>query len=227
LSTIGRLVKKDLLNDFRHPWGILVLMSIPVLISLIMALVFSPGDDIQENVTLHVALLDNDGDLISGFLRSIGNQGDTDQNLQFQMVDSLEQGIKLVEKRKVSAFVVLPENMTKDLLDNKPVTLPLYKNPAESILPRIIEEGLEILCITISEGLDLLGPEMSSLWDMLDRDEMPDALEVAALASGSVERLQTVEPYLFPPLIQFETVEISGLGQEEEKAPEVQEDSGQ
>ena len=34
-------------------------------------------------------------------------------------------------------------------------------------------------------------------------------IEAARVASDSIERLQTVEPYLFPPLIQFKTIQAS------------------
>jgi len=206
LNSIWRLVKKDLLRDSRHPWGLVVFMVIPVLTALIMSLVFSPKSDIRENVTLHVALLDRDGDFISGMLRFFSNQGNANQNLQLHFVEAKEEGIQLVERRKVSAFVVLPENLTIDLLDDKAVTLDLYKNPAESILPRIAEEGLQIFCLGLAGALNLIRPEIKTVRELLDREEMPAPSEVGRVASESVDRLKTVEPYLFPPLIQYKTM---------------------
>jgi len=135
-------------------------------------------------------------------------------------VDRLEQGIHLLEKRKVSAFVLLPENLTVDLLGSQSTTLTLYKNPAESVLPRIVEEGLEILCVGTSEALNLLQPEMKLIRDMIDRNRMPDPLEVSQVAADSVKRMQTVEPYLFPPLIQFETMQGSAYIQDVNRSPE-------
>jgi hypothetical protein len=184
-------------------------MIIPVLTAVIMSLVFAPQGDIQKNITIHLALLDRDDDFLSGVLRSISNQGEATQNLRLHLVDTEEAGIKLVERRKVSAFVVLPERLTIDLLDGNTTALTLYKNPAQTILPTIVEEGLNVLCIAVDRALKLLQPEMKLIRDMVDRDRMPDPLEVANVASTSVKRLKTMEPYLFPPLIQFETVEAS------------------
>ena len=55
MSILWRLVRKDLLRDFRHPWELLIYMVIPVLTALLMSLVFAPGSDFRENITLHVA----------------------------------------------------------------------------------------------------------------------------------------------------------------------------
>ena len=209
MKTIRTLVKKDLVRDARHPWGLIVFMIIPVLTAGIMSLVFSPRGDIQKNVTIRVALLDRDDDFLSHALRSIVGQGQAAENLQLQFVESEQEGIELVEKRKISAFVMLPENLTANLLDNVPTSLTLYKNPAEAILPRIVEEGLLVVCVGASQGLNLLQPQVKAIRDMVDRDEMPGSLEVAAIASSSVERLRTVEPYLFPPLVQFKTIDAS------------------
>jgi hypothetical protein len=209
LTNIRILVKKDLLRDAKHPWGLVVFMIIPVITAVLMSLVFSPQNDIQKNVMVHIAILDRDDDLLSGLLRSISNQGQAAENLKLHFVDTEEQGIKLVEKRKVSAFVLLPENLTVDLLEGTATALTLYKNPAEAILPKIVEEGLNIVCIGVSQALNLLQPEIKSIRKMVKQDKMPEPIEVASVASSSVQRLRTIEPYLFPPLIQFETINAS------------------
>ncbi|UCE47912.1 MAG: ABC transporter permease [Phycisphaerales bacterium] len=209
MKNIWKLVKKDLLRDAKHPWGLVVFMIIPVMTAVIMSLVFSPQSDIQKNVTIDIAILDRDDDLLSGMLRSISNQGGAAENLKLHFVDTEEAGIRLVEKRKASAFVVLPKNLTVDLLEGTNTSIGLYKNPAEAILPTIVEEGLNIVCIGVSQALNLLQPEIKTIRKMLEQDEMPEPIEVANVASSSVERLKTIEPYLFPPLIQFETINAS------------------
>ncbi|HSW00474.1 MAG TPA: ABC transporter permease [Sedimentisphaerales bacterium] len=209
MKTIWTLIKKDLLRDARHPWGLIVFMIIPVLTAVIVSLVFSPRGDLQKNVRIDLAVLDRDDDFLSGVLRSVAGQGQAAENLRLHLVKTEAEGLRLVEKRKVSAFVVLPENLTTDLLDGKPTAMTLYKNPAEAILPRIVEEGLLVVCIGASEALHLLQPQIKGIRDMMDRDKMPSSLEVAQIGASSVERLRTVEPYLFPPLVQFKTVDAS------------------
>ncbi|MEN6576639.1 MAG: ABC transporter permease [Phycisphaerales bacterium] len=209
MKTIWTLVKKDLLRDARHPWGLIVFMMIPVLTAVVMSLVFSPQSDLQKNVKIDLAVLDRDDDFLSSVLRSVAGQGQAPENLRLHLVETEAEGIRLVERRKVSAFLVLPENLTVDLLDGAPTKLTLYKNPAQAILPRVVEEGLLIVCIGVSEALKLLQPQIKGIRDMIERDEMPNSLEVARIGSSSIERLKTVEPYLFPPLVQFKTVNAS------------------
>ncbi|MEN6428680.1 MAG: ABC transporter permease [Phycisphaerales bacterium] len=209
MKTIWTLVKKDLLRDARHPWGLIVFMMIPVLTAVILSLVFSPRSDLQKNIQIDLAVLDRDDDFLSRVLRSVAGQGQAAENLRLHLVKTEAEGIRLVERRKVSAFLVLPENLTVDLLDGAPTKLTLYKNPAQAILPCVVEEGLLIVCIGVSEALKLLQPQIKGIRDMIERDEMPGSLEVAQVGSSSIERLKTVEPYLFPPLVQFKTVNAS------------------
>jgi hypothetical protein len=207
LKNIPTLLKKDLLRDSRHPWGILILMLMPVLTAVLISMVFSPQSDIRKNVVIRVAVLDRDDDLLSGLIRSISNQGDAAENIQLHFVETVDEGIRLLEKRKVSALVVLPEDLTVDLLKGEAMEIALYKNPAETVLPVIVEEGLEIVCIGVSQALGMLGGQIKTIREMLEADEMPEAFAVAEVASDSVKRLRQMEPYLFPPLIQFETVD--------------------
>jgi hypothetical protein len=209
LRTIWTLLWKDLRRDARHPWGLILYMIIPVLTAVLMSLVFSPRRDIQENVVIDLAVLDRDDDFLSSVLRSVTGQGQAGKNLRLHHVESEQEGIELVERRKVSAFLVLPENLTVDLLDGIPTNLILYKNPAEAILPTIVEEGLRVICIGVSEALHLLQPQLKAIRDMIEADRMPEALQVAAVGSSSIERMKMVEPYLFPPLVQYKTVDAS------------------
>lgn len=227
MKNIWKLVKKDLLRDSKHPWGLVVFMIIPLMTAVIMSLVFSPQGDIQKNVTVHIAILDRDDDLLSGLLRSISNQGNAAENLQLHFVDTEEAGIRLVEKRKASAFVVLPENLTDDLLEGNSTSITLYKNPAEAILPKIVEEGLNIVCIGVSQALNLLQPEIKSIRKMFQQEKMPEPVEVASIASSSTQRLRTVEPYLLPPLIQFKTIKASDYVQSKNQDQENLEDPNQ
>ncbi len=209
MNQVWILLRKDLLRDSKQPWVLVIFMIIPVLTAVIMSLVFAPQEDMQKNIQIDLALLDRDDDFLSGMLCSLSSQGDVGENLRLHWVETEEAGIKLIEKRKVSALVVLPENLTVDLLDGNATSLTLYKNPAEAILPVVVDEGLELLCILLSQAVDLLKPEIKTIRQWVEREEMPTPFEAAKLASSSITRLKTVEPYLFPPLIQFQTVKAS------------------
>ncbi|NQV33258.1 MAG: ABC transporter permease [Phycisphaeraceae bacterium] len=209
MKHIATLVKKDLQRDARHPWGLIIFMLIPVMTAVIMSLVFSPKNDIQENIRVRIALLDFDDDFLGGLMRSMSQQGRLGENLVLQFVDTEAQGLKLVEKRKVSAFVILPKDLTQNILDLKATSLTLYKNPAEAILPAIVEEAINTLCIGISQAVVLLETEIKSIRDMADLDEIPNPLLVGMVAAQSTQRLKKVEPYFLPPLVQFNSLEAA------------------
>lgn len=206
MKHVGALILKDLQRDARHPWGLIIFMLIPVMTAVLMSLVFSPKNDLQENVRVSIALLDHDDDFLGGMMRSMSQQGQVGENLKLQFVDTEKEGLKLVEKRKVSAFIILPENLTQDILDQKATQVTLYKNPAEAILPTIVEEAINTLCIGISQAVVLLEPEIQTIRKMVDLDRMPNPLLVGMVAAQSAQRLKTVEPYLLPPLVQFNSI---------------------
>jgi hypothetical protein len=209
LRHIASLIKKDLLRDARHPWGLVIFMLIPVMTAVIMSLVFSPKNDLQKNVRVRIALLDSDDDFLGGLMRSMSQQGGVGDNLRLQFVDTEAEGLKLVEKRRVSAFLILPKDLTQNILDLKATSLTLYKNPAEAILPTIVEEAINTLCIGISQAMVLLEPEINSIRKMVDLDHMPNPLVVGMVAAQSTQRLKTVEPYFLPPLVQMNTLNAS------------------
>jgi len=209
LKHVWNLVRKDLLRDARHPWGLAVFMVIPVVTAMLIALVFSPKKNVQDNVTIELAVLDRDDDFLSGMLRSLSGQSDASRNLHLHFVETEQEGIALIEKQQVSALVVLPEHLTRDLLNGSGASLTLYKNPAQTILPIVVQEGLNTLAVAISAALDLVQPEVKALRDMTRADHLPHPIEAADMVSGALERLRIVEPYLFPPLIQFQTIKAS------------------
>ena len=112
MNTILLLIKKDLIRDLKRPWGIIVLLSIPILMTLLMSAVFGGGGNIEDKITLHVAVLDHDDDFLSGVLRSVASQGDSGENLVLHFVDDVDEGILLLENREVSALIELPKNIT-------------------------------------------------------------------------------------------------------------------
>ncbi len=209
MKHIASLIKKDLLRDARHPWGLIIFMLIPVMTAMLMSLVFSPKNDLQENVQVRIALLDHDDDFLGGVMRSISQQGGVGDTLRLHLVETEAEGLKLVEKRKVSAFVILPEDLTQNILDHVPTNLILYKNPAEAILPIIVEEAINTLCIGLSQAVVLLEPEINSIRKMVNLDSVPNPLLVGMVAAQSTQRLKTVEPYFLPPLVQMTSLDAS------------------
>ena len=177
--------------------------------TLLMASIFGGGKKSQTLPTVHVAVLDQDKDMLSKMLRSLPSQGDAAKQLHLDFVETREAGIRLLEDRKASAFVVLPAEMTERLLTWKTNTIELYENPAEQILPKVVRQGVSLVAVGLSGASELLHEPLTELRNLTKKDAFPPEAAVVEVASVSLKRLSGAKTYLFPPLIQFQTISAS------------------
>lgn len=206
MKVILTLVKKDLLRSWKRPWGTVIMLLIPLGLASMLAMVIGGGSGGDSKITIPIAVVDQDDAFFGGLLKSMGSQGDTAENLRVHVVETVDEGIALLEKRKASALLILPENMTVDLLEGVPTSIRFYPNPAERILPRVVEQGTEILAVGVSQALATVGPQIKAVSDAISGDELPPSWIMAQIAYNSMEDLRTVKSYFFPPILQFETV---------------------
>jgi ABC-2 family transporter protein len=182
------------------------MMILPVLLTWLMASVFGGGGKDAPDIVLHVAVVDDDEDFFSGMLRSISSQGDAGKNLKLHFVDDVDQGILLLEKRRASALVVFPDHMTADLVDGATVTIELYKNPAQLVLPIVVEQGTDLFAVGISQLIMLMEDELRQTVELLKSDALPSSWGTAMLLYNGMEKIRVVEKYFLPPLVQFKTI---------------------
>ncbi len=206
MNVVFELLKKDLLRDWKRPWGTLVLLAIPFILASFMSVAFGGGKGIEEKITIHLAVLDNDKDFLSGMIRSVSSQDESTQRLVFHIVESEEEGIAMLERRKASAFIMLPENMTADLLEGATTSIRFYGNPAEQILPVVVEQGVDLVAEGLSQTVRLLGPQLKKIREYIENEEMPSTMASSLLFYSAAERLKSVRKYAFPPLLTFNTV---------------------
>ena len=221
MKTIFRLLLNDLKRDWKRPWAMLLLAMMPLVLSSLIASIFVGGGGKGPMPTVQVALLDQDKDLLTGLLRSMPSQGDAAKNLRLQFVESREEGWKLIEKDKVSALVVLPTNMTVNLLKGQTNAIELYENPAQQVLPKIVRQGVSLLALGLSATAETLGDPLREVRDMIRSNSFPASLAVGGVASNSVEKLGNLRTYLFPPLVKFETVPAAEFQPLSTNAPSV------
>ncbi|MEW6236507.1 MAG: ABC transporter permease [Candidatus Omnitrophota bacterium] len=207
MNIVLSLLKKDLLRDWKHPWGTLIMISIPLLMGSIISIMFGgSGEKMAKRITVPIAIMDEDDSFFSGMLRSISSQGDANQQIQLRLVDKVEDGIALLEKRRAAAFLVLPKNMTSDLLNGATAAIQLYKNPAQALLPKIVEQGADLLAVGISEAINLVGPELQTMKDFINRDVFPTTEEATANFEKTMDKMRGVQTYFFPPIITFRVI---------------------
>ena len=208
MKTVLRLVSNDLKRDWKHPWSMLLLAALPLVLSVLIAGVFG-GKSSGRMPTVHIAVLDEDKDLLAALLRSLPSQGEGANRLRLHFVENREQGLKLVQKSEVSAFVVLPKKLTENLLNGQTNAIDLYENPSEQVLPKVVREGVSLLAVGLSGASEMLGDPLREIREMIRSNDFPAEVSVSGVASSSVSKLRGFRTYLFPPLVRFETVAVA------------------
>lgn len=200
MKTLLSLVLKDFRRDLKRPWSILLFATLPVIMTGLIALVFGRRGGRSGPVpTIRVAILDQDKDLVPRMLSYLLTQPEIAERVQLLSVQNRDEGLRLLERRKASALVVLPEKMTERLLKGQAGTIALYENPMERYLPKVVRHGVSMLAVGLSGVGDVLHQPAQNTQD---RSQTDDARTRADLVQTSWQFLQTLRH----SLIEFETV---------------------
>lgn len=132
---------KDLRRLRREPVAVLTWLAIPSFISIILTLVFGPGGA-QPHGTLLIA--DQDHSIGANMLTNAFSQGALGKMLTVEHVDEQE-GRRRMDRGEASALIVIPSGFTSSFITSRPVKISLVRNPAQRVLPDLIEDSLGIM----------------------------------------------------------------------------------
>ena len=193
------LVLKDFRRDLKRPWSILLFASLPVIMTGLIAVVFGRGGRSGPVPTVHVAILDQDKDLVPRMLSYLLTEGDIAERVELHPVQSRDEGLRLLEKRKASALIVLPEKTTESLLKGQTSAIELYENPTQQYLPKVVRHVVSLFAVGLSGVVDVMQDSTKTKDDSVQADDVPTQ---AALLQSSLQFLQKLRH----SLIEFETV---------------------
>jgi len=200
------MVRKDLLRQVRSPMGILFALSFPIVFTALLALTFGSGS--QPRIPkVKLLVEDLDDSFLSGALVSATGSEQMAEYFDVEQVGS--EGRERLENNEASALWRIPEGFQQDVLEGKPVEFELIRNPAQSILPEIAEQGLTVLTEVLSAAARVFREPMDDLRPMLDNDAAPSATQVANLAVTIYETIDGVEALLAPPAITLDPVQLT------------------
>ena len=201
--------KKDLRRRLTDPASLVIWLGIPLLLGGLMSLLAGGGGGPVPKA--HVLLVDQDDSLLS---RLLANAGGGDQAfLDIETVTEAE-GRARMDAGEASAMLVLPKGFTDAVLRDQPAILQLVKNPAQRILPAIVETGVEILVEVVHYLQRLLGDALLSLVDApRDAADFYASETVSAFAGSINERLRGVSGWLFPPAIALDMASDASGGE--------------
>jgi ABC-type multidrug transport system permease subunit len=132
---------KDLRRLRREPVTLITWVAIPTFVAVIITLVFGPKGA-QPHGTLLIA--DKDQAIAATMVENAFAQGALGKMLTVEKVSEAE-GRRRVDQGKASALLIIPSGFTNSFITSSPVTVDLIRNPAQRILPEIINETLGII----------------------------------------------------------------------------------
>lgn len=206
-------IRKDLRRWSRDPVGIALWGSIPLAVAILMKLAFGGGGDRMPSIS--IVIVDQDESSVSGLLVGALRQGPAAQMLRVTEADSVE-AVRLLKDGGASAALFLRAGFGETYLDGGTARLGLMKNPAQSILPSIVEEGAGFLADGGFYLREVFGGPLAEI-----RVAMEDSLGSAADASEMARRigneitsdLSVIGRYAFPPVLRAEQADAPESGQ--------------
>lgn len=191
--------RKDLLRFRQDIMATVIWIAIPLMIGgLITSLM---GSDVKPRGTL--LMVDQDESFLSELIAGAYTAGELGELISVEKVE-LEDGTQRIDDGDASGLLVIPKGFGAALLNSEPVTLTLRTNPSQTVLPGIITNVTEILLDAGFYAHQLFGDEINLMKTM--GDNPPDAV-VAGLAVTMQNKIESVAPQLFPPVIDIEIVE--------------------
>jgi len=203
MSFVVASFRKDLSRWWQDRLAILLWLSIPFLIGGLITSMIDGGDGAMPTGVLLIH--DQDESLLSGLVTGAYSQGNLGELISVEQV-SLEEGSERIENGEASGFLIVPRGFMAAFLDEEPVTLTLKTNPAQTILPGIIEDVTEILLDVGFYAQELFGPEIQSIMDG-NPDGLPNDVFAADMAVQIQGKIEALEPLVFPPALDLEIVE--------------------
>jgi ABC-type Na+ efflux pump permease subunit len=194
---------KDLRRRLNDPMALVLWTLIPFAILALLLLAFGSGGG--TTLQAHLLVADNDGSFLSGFLVGAFGQGPMTELVRVEQV-SEEDGRERIGRGDGSAFLIIPEGFSSAVINEQPMDLTLTTNPAQTILPGILEEILSIAVEGTFYLQRLVGPQLRQIAGQSTDDQQAAAgATVAIMSDAATKLIDRFGSHLFPPLLELES----------------------
>jgi len=202
MSFLIASLKKDLSRWRQDKTALLIWLGIPFLMGGLITSMIDGGDGTPTGLLL---IADQDQSLLSGFVAGAYSQEQIGDLIVVEKV-SVEEGEARINDGDASGFLIIPEGFQDAFLNETPATLTLKTNPAQTILPGIIQDVTEILLDAGFYAQRLLGPEIQQIQNS-DSITTTDDVFVAGISVDIQNKMSSIGPKLSPPLLDLVIVE--------------------
>jgi ABC-2 type transport system permease protein len=200
---LAALLQKDLRRAIRNPVPYAINLALPVVITALIGLSFGGGSSRGNPMgRIPLAIVDEDESPLTDFLRGALSQREAGEYFDVQVLDR-DTAVRRITDNQLSAVWIIPQGFTRAYLSGEAgLAFELLKNPAQTYYPAIVEEMLSLLTTALNAVGRGLRDELPA-WERLLQEEHFDLLKVAATLQDAGKRLETVRPYVYPPLVQY------------------------
>jgi ABC-type multidrug transport system permease subunit len=187
---------KDLRRRLSDPAAMIVWVGIPLALTGLMNLVSGSGGTTPRATVL---LVDQDNTVLSVLLSQTAGGG----SLVDLLAVALAEGERRIGAGEASALVVVPKGFQDSVINETPTEIRLVTNPAEQILPSIVQEALEIGVEAVFYAQRLFGPILRQIVEGAPSGQPADA-DVAAISVAINQQIARLQGVLVPPAIALE-----------------------
>jgi ABC-type multidrug transport system permease subunit len=203
---------KDVRRRLADPAAFAVWIGLPLLLGGLLSFIAGGGDAPPRAQLL---VVDQDATFVSGLLETAISSTEI---VDLQSV-TLDEGRQRIDSGDATALLVVPKGFQDAVLDLGTSNLTLITNPAQQILPGIVEESLEIAVEGVFYAQQIFGPALRRL--VGGTAGQPSDADVAALSVEINQQLARLQNVVIPPAIALSVVRQStgqggpslGLGQ--------------
>ena len=175
-------------------------LAIPLILAVMMSLVFGRGETVPQGRLL---VADQDDSLASNLLLGAFSRDPLGKMLLLEKVAPAD-GRARINRGDGSALLIVPAGFQEAFLRNRPIQLQLFTNPAQRILPQIVQESLSMM---VDGAFYLERVAGDQLRGLATGNAPPD--ERIASMSASMGHLATLRRYLSPLAMDLETVAVA------------------
>ena len=192
---------KDVRRRLADPAALAVWVGLPLLLGGLLS--FIAGDN-GVAPRANVLVADQDGTFVSGLLSTALGRAEI---MDLQAV-ALEEGRRRIDDGEATALLIVPKGFQQAVLDQSSAGLTLLTNPAQQILPDIVEESLEIVVEAVFYAQQIFGPVLRRIVPGGNTGPPSDA-DVAAVSVEINQQLARLQNVVIPPAIGLTVVKQS------------------
>lgn len=189
-------VRKDIERMRRDPLALATSLGIPLVLVVIITLVFGGGQATPQGRLL---MADEDGTVLSQALTAAFSREPLAKMIVIETTDQKE-GRRRMDRGDASALLIVPRGFQEAFFQSRPIQMQLVTNPAQEILPNIIQETLSIVVDGGFYVQRLGGP----LLPALAAGPPPSDDTVAQISIAFSRYGRSLSKYINPPLIGLE-----------------------